>query len=174
MPKQFSKNCMKIGIDLHNLSLKTDSNVRTGIQQVVFNLLEAQYLLRNKTTNTPIELIPLPMLPKPPESWSRFPNLMDTNVNNSSFVLKSVSEELGVPLQELWNDKTMEDGQNWTEEKFYKIVSSLDWLVFIPLSEFRHVAEEAKRLNPSLRIAVLVYDIVALIRTELVVDGMPH
>ena len=165
---------MKIGIDLHNLSLKTDSIVRTGIQQVVFNLLEAQYLLRNKTTNTPIELIPIPMLPKPPESWSRFTNLMDTNVNNSSFVLKSVSEELEVPLHELWNDKTIEDEQNWTEEKFYKIVSNLDWLVFIPLSEFRHVAEEAKRINPSLRIAVIVYDIVALIRTELVADGMPH
>ena len=156
---------MKIGIDLHNLSLKTDSIVRTGIQQVVFNLLEAQYLLRNKTTNTPIELIPLPMLPKPPESWSRFTNLMDTNVTNSTFILNSVSEELGVPSNKLWNDKKMEDDQNWTEEKFYKIVSTLDWLVFIPLSEFRHVAEEAKRLNPSLIIAVLVYDIVALIRT---------
>ena len=173
-PNHFKTENVKIGIDLHNLSLKTDSNVRTGIQQVVFNLLEAQYLMRNKTKNIPIELIPIPMLPKPPESWSRFTNLMDTNVNNSSFVLKSVSEELGVPLQELWNDKTMEDSQNWTEEKFYKIVSTLDWLVFIPLGEFRHVAEEAKRLNPSLRIAVLVYDIVALIRTELVADGMPH
>ena len=165
---------MKIGIDLHNLSLKTDSIVRTGIQQVVLNLLEAQYLLRNKTTNTPIELIPLPMLPKPPESWSRFPNLMDTNVNNSSFVLKSVSEELGVTLQDLWNDKSMEDGQNWTEEKFYKIVSTLDWLVFIPLSEFRHVAEESKRLKPSLRIAVFVHDLIPLILPELVAEGMPN
>ena len=165
---------MKIGLDLHNLSLKTDSIVRTGIQQVVFNLLEAQYLLRKKTTNSQIELVPLPMLPKPPKSWSRFTNLMDTNVNNSSFVLKSAGEELGFPLQELWNDETMEDAQTWTEEKFYKIVSSLDWLVFIPLSEFRHVAEEAKRLNPSLRIAVLVYDMAAMIRPELVADGMPH
>ena len=34
----------------------------------------------------------------------------------------------------------IKDGQNWTEEKFYKIISTLDWLVFIPLSEFRHVA----------------------------------
>ena len=118
---------MKIGIDLHNLSLKTDSVVRTGIQQVVFNLLESQYLFRKKSTNTHIELIPLPMLPKPPESWSRFTNLMDTNVNNSSFVLKSVSEELGVPLKELWNDKTMEDSQNWTEEKFYKIISCISF-----------------------------------------------
>ena len=92
-PNHFKTGNVKIGIDLHNLSLKTDSNVRTGIQQVVFNLLEAQYLLRNKTKNTPIELIPLPMLPKHSESWSFFPNLMDTNVNNSSFVLKSVSEE---------------------------------------------------------------------------------
>ena len=84
---------MKIGIDLHNLSLKTDSIVRTGIQQVVFNLLEAQYFLRIKKFNNHIELIPIPLLPKPPESWTRFPNLMDTNVNNSPFVLKSVSKE---------------------------------------------------------------------------------
>ena len=115
MPKHFRKASVKIGLDLHNLSLKTDSIVRTGIQQVVFNLLEAQYLLRKKTTNSQIELVPLPMLPKPPESWSRFPNLMDTNVNNSSFVLKSAGEELGIPIQELWNDETMEDAQTWTQ-----------------------------------------------------------
>ncbi len=120
------------------------------------------------------ELIPLPLLPKPTESWSRFPDLMDTNVNNSSFVLKSVSKEMGIPLPELWNDKTMEDGQNWSEEKFYNIVSTLDWLIFVPLSEFRHVAEEAKRIKPNLRIAVFVHDLIPLIRPELVAGGMSN
>ena len=61
-PNHFRTGNVKIGIDLHNLSLKTDSNVRTGIQQVVFNLLEAQYLMRNKTKNIPIELTKLPKI----------------------------------------------------------------------------------------------------------------
>ena len=48
MTKHLRKASVKIGIDLHNLSTKPDSVVRTGIQQVVFNLLEAQNGLRKK------------------------------------------------------------------------------------------------------------------------------
>ena len=46
MTKHFRKASVKIGLDLHNLSTKADSVVRTGIQQVVFYLLEAQNGLR--------------------------------------------------------------------------------------------------------------------------------
>jgi len=79
---------------------------------------------------------------------------------------------LGIPLTELWNDPEMENAEPWSESKFFSKVVSLDWLVITPLSEFRYVAEEAKRRNPKLRIAVLVYDMVPLIQPELVADGM--
>ena len=48
MPNNYRKEKMKIGLDLHNLSTSSNSVVRTGIQQVVFNLLEAQYYLGEK------------------------------------------------------------------------------------------------------------------------------
>jgi len=88
MPEHYRNTSVKIGLDLHNLSTRTDSVVRTGIQQVVFNLLEAQYHLRSKIKQRRIEFVPLPMLPKPHNSWSRFKDLMDLNVNNSLQVLK--------------------------------------------------------------------------------------
>ena len=174
MPEHYRNTSVKIGLDLHNLSTRTDSVVRTGIQQVVFNLLEAQYHLRSKIKQRRIEFVPLPMLPKPHNSWSRFKDLMDLNVNNSLQVLKETSEELGIPLADLWNDDTMKKTQPWSEKKFYDIVTSLDWLVITPLSEFRHVVEEAKRHNPRLRVAVLIYDLVPLIRPNLVAAGMSN
>ena len=172
MPEHYRNTSVKIGLDLHNLSTRTDSVVRTGIQQVVFNLLEAQYHLRPKIRQPRIEFVPLPTLPKPHNSWSRFKDLMDLNVNNSPQVLKETSEELGIALSDLWNDDAMKDGQLWSEKKFYDVVASLDWLVILPLSEFRHVVEEAKRHNPRLRVAVLVYDLGPLIRPNLVAEGM--
>ena len=172
MPKHFRNASVKIGLDLHNLSTKPDSVVRTGIQQVVFNLLEAQYWQRKKMMEIQVEIVPLPLLPKPQATWSRFKNIMDTNVNSSQYVLKATSKELGIPLTELWNDPEMENAEPWSESKFFSKVVSLDWLVITPLSEFRYVAEEAKRRNPKLRIAVLVYDMVPLIQPELVADGM--
>ena len=172
MPEHYRNTSVKIGLDLHNLSTRTDSVVRTGIQQVVFSLLEAQYHIRPKIRQPRIEFVPLPTLPKPHNSWSRFKDLMDLNVNNSPQVLKETSEELGIALSDLWNDDAMKDGQLWSEKKFYDVVASLDWLVILPLSEFRHVVEEAKRHNPRLRVAVLVYDLVPLIRPNLVAEGM--
>ena len=77
-------------------------------------------------------------------------------------------------MTELWNDPEMENAEPWSESKFFSKVVSLDWLVITPLSEFRYVAEEAKRRNPKLRIAVLVYDMVPLIQPELVADGMSN
>ena len=172
MPEHYRNTSVKIGLDLHNLSTRTDSVVRTGIQQVVFNLLEAQFHIRSKIKQSRVEFVPLPMLPKPNNSWSRFKDLMDLNVNNSPQVLKETSEELGIPLSDLWNDDAMKDAQTWTQKKFYEVVASLDWLVIIPLSEFRHVVEEAKRHNPRLRVAVFVHDLGPLIRPNLVADGM--
>ena len=172
MPEHFRNTSVKIGLDLHNLSTRTDSVVRTGIQQVVFNFLEAQFHIRSKIKQSRVEFVPLPMLPKPNNSWSRFKDLMDLNVNNSAQVLKETSEELGIDLSDLWNDDAMKDSQTWSQKKFYEVVASLDWLVIIPLSEFRHVVEEAKRHNPRLRVAVLVYDLVPLIRPNLVAEGM--
>ncbi len=172
MPKHFIKASVKIGLDLHNLSTKSDSIVRTGIQQVVFNLLDAQYWQRKEMNEMQIEFVPLPLLPKPQDTWSRFKDIRDTNVNSSRYVLTATSKELGIPLTELWNDPEMENAEPWSEEKFFSKVVSLDWLVITPLSEFRYVAEEAKRRNPKLRIAVLVYDMVPLIQSDLVADGM--
>jgi|GEM_PF-2749495 glycosyltransferase involved in cell wall biosynthesis len=172
MPNNYRKAKVKIGLDLHNLSTSVDSVVRTGIQQVVFNLLEAQYYLGEKMENRNIELVPLPLIPKPRKEYTRFTNLMDTNVNSSQLILEATSKELGIPLTELWNDPEMENGEPWSEAKFFSKVVSLDWLVITPLSEFRYVAEEAKRRNPKLRIAVLVYDMVPLIQPDLVADGM--
>ena len=172
MTKHFRKTSVKIGLDLHNLSTKADSVVRTGIQQVVFYLLEAQNGLRKIMMEKQVEFVPLPLLPKPEATWSRFKNIMDTNVNSSHYVLLETSKELGIPLTELWNDPEMETAEPWSDSKFFEKVVSLDWLVITPLSEFRYVAEEAKRRNPKLRVAVLVYDMVPLIRPDLVADGM--
>ena len=172
MPKHFIKASVKIGLDLHNLSTKSNSVVRTGIQQVVFNLLEAQYWQRKKMKAMNFEVVPLPLLPKPQGTWSRFKDINDMNMNSSPFILKATSMELGIPLTELWNDPEMENAEPWSESKFFSKVITLDWLVITPLSEFRYVAEEAKRRNPKLRIAVLVYDMVPLIQPELVADGM--
>ena len=72
MPEHYRNTSVKIGLDLHNLSTVTDSVVRTGIQQVVFNLLEAQYRIRPKIRPHRVEFVPLPTLPKPHNSWSRF------------------------------------------------------------------------------------------------------
>jgi hypothetical protein len=122
--------------------------------------------------NRNIELVPLPIIPKPRTEYTRFANIMDTNINSSQYVLAETSKELGIPLTDLWNDPEMENGEPWSEAKFFSKVVTLDWLVITPLSEFRYIAEEAKRRNPKLRIAVLVYDMVPLIQPDLVADGM--
>ena len=174
MPEHYRNTSVKIGLDLHNLSTRTDSVVRTGIQQVVFNLLEAQYHIRSKFKQIRIEFVPLPMLPKPHNSWSRFKDLMDLNVNSTFQVLKETSEELGIDLADLWHEDIKQNVYPWSEKKFYDVVASLDWLIIIPLSEFRHVAEEAKRHNPSLRVAVFVHDLVPLIIPNMVAEGMSN
>ena len=117
MPEHYRNTSVKIGLDLHNLSTRTDSVVRSGIQQVVFNLLKAQYHLRSKIKQRRIEFVPLPMLPKPHNSWSRFKDLMDLNVNSSPQVLKATSEELDISLTDLWNDDAMKASQPWSEKK---------------------------------------------------------
>ena len=171
MPKIFKKSRIKVGLDLHNLSTRIDAVVRTGIQQVVFNLLKAQFNIRKGDTMPEITLVPLPMLPLS-KSHSFFHDLKPTHLNNSELTLTQSAEELQIPISELW-DESAQNSLLWSEHHYYETVSKLDWLIITGLCVFRHVVRHLKRLNPKLRIALLIYDLIPMVRPELTVKGMP-
>lgn len=162
---------VKIGVDLHNLSTRPDSSLRTGIQQVVFALLRSQHRLRQSFSDLNIELRPLPMLPLYYVD-SRFTNLSPSHLNNSTVVLEEVSRELCCSPVQLWSGGLDETCKNWSDDYFYDVCSDLDWLIITGLCEFRHIAEKLKKRNPKLKIAVLVYDLGPVKRPELVAHGM--
>lgn len=148
---------MKIAIDLHNLSTVSTEVIRTGIQQVVFNLLKSTYHLRNTFEN--IEIIPIPYLP-----YYRQGSLRTTQVNNSNSVLEQTAEEIGVDIHQLWG----RDPRNWDDEKFYEVLKDVDYYIITGLCEFRHVALQL----PQLKIAALLHDLGPIRRPELVESGM--
>ena len=90
------QNKISIGLDLHNLSTVHDKVVRTGIQQVVFYLLEAQQWLRNESHSSNVEIVPLPMLPWSETPDTTFSDIHPTHVNNSLLVLQETANELNI------------------------------------------------------------------------------
>ena len=96
------QNKISIGLDLHNLSTVHDKVVRTGIQQVVFYLLEAQNGLRIESHSSNVEIVPLPMLPWSEAPDTIFSDLQPAHVNNSSIVLQETAIELNIsPKKEI-------------------------------------------------------------------------
>jgi glycosyltransferase involved in cell wall biosynthesis len=162
---------IRIGLDLHNLSTRADLSLRTGIQQVIFALLDSQFRMRGELDLGGIELLPLPMLPLH-FGKSSFSNLSPSHVNNSNLVLEEVASELNLDSKSLWLNAIGSENKNWTDEDFYRSCANLDWLIITGLCEFRHIGEKLKAINPGLKIAVLVYDLGPIKRPELVAEGM--
>ena len=167
------QNKISIGLDLHNLSTVHDKVVRTGIQQVVFYLLEAQQWLRNESHSSNVEIVPLPMLPWSEAPDTTFSDIHPSHVNNSLLVLQETANELNIIPKILWRSEEFNEETLWTEDNYYSVVRDLDWLIITGLCEFRHVAEIIHRINPKLRIAVLVYDLIPFLRPELTDRGVP-
>ena len=174
---------MRIGIDLHNLSTVPHKIVRTGIQQVVFNILEAQHwfranpadslvLLNNLNSQIP-EIVPLPYLPLSVDITTCHKNVYPTHVNCSPEVLSQTARELGESVNTLFGSK-LENLDCKDETRFYEEASSLDWIIITGLCEFRHVIERIKQTNPRIKVAVLVYDLIPLVQPHLTVAGMPQ
>lgn len=161
---------MKVGIDFHNLSTVPDRVIRTGIQQVVFYLLDAQHWLRHNA-KLDIEIVPLPTLPHNTLETS-FSESKPTHVSNSWKVLTETASELGVKVNELWNTEFSNES-NWSEERFYESVRDLDWFLVTGLCDFRAVNEKMKSFNPELKTAVFVYDLIPSVVPQLTVRGMP-
>ncbi|MBF0442131.1 MAG: glycosyltransferase [Oligoflexales bacterium] len=162
---------LRIGLDLHNLSARDDAIVRTGIQQVVFHLLSAQYRFRKKSMDESVEIIPLPMLPFK-VGRSRFSDIVPLHGNSTPFVLSETEKEFGVPREDLWADDPSPDGTRWKQSKFYRVAATLDWIIFTGLCDFRFMIEEIRRFNPKIKVAVLIYDLIPLILPETTAKGM--
>ena len=167
------QNKIRIGLDLHNLSTVHEKVIRTGIQQVVFYLLEAQHWLRVESHSSNVEIVPLPMLPWSEAPDTIFSDLQPAHVNNSSTVLQETAIELNIPPKILWSSEEFNEETLWTEDNYYSVVRDLDWLIITGLCEFRHVAEILRRINPKVRFAVLVYDLIPFLRPELTDGGVP-
>lgn len=164
---------LRVGIELHNLSTQPDSVIRTGIQQVIFNLLEAQHWARESKQAETFEIVPIPMMPLKSRTKT-FKDLDPCHLNSSPMVLRAASEELKLPMGSLWAGGVDDQGSPWSDQRFYETLATLDWLVVTGLCEFRHTIERAKLANPKLRVAVLVYDLIPFIRPELTAFGMPE
>ncbi len=162
---------MKIGLDCHNLSTIPSKMLRTGIQQVVYNLLLAQYETRSALNAENIEIVPLPFLPK---SYSRIPHRkIDINyINNSSIVLRQTSEELNIRPGDLWTNLVKDDYTLFSDDDFYSVAQNCDWIIITGLCDFRHVAYKLKLLNPKIKFAALIYDLIPILRPEVTVPGM--
>ncbi|SVE39095.1 uncharacterized protein METZ01_LOCUS491949, partial [marine metagenome] len=122
------QNKIRIGIDLHNLSTVHEKVVRTGIQQVVFYLLEAQHWLRNDSHSSNVEIVPLPMLPWSAAPDTTFPDIHPAHVNNSLLVLQETANELNIIPKILWRSEEFNEETLWTEDNYYSAVRDLDWL----------------------------------------------
>ena len=168
------QNKIRIGLDLHNLSTVHDKVIRTGIQQVVFYLLEAQHWLRIESHSSNVDIVPLPMLPWREVPDTIFSDIHPAHVNNSLIVLQETAYELNIIPEKLWNSEEFNEEILWTEDNYYSVVKDLDWLIITGLCEFRHVAEIIRRINPKIRIAVLVYDLIPFLRPELTDRGVPR
>ena len=167
------QNKIRIGLDLHNLSTVQEKVIRTGIQQVVFYLLEAQHSLRIESNSHNEDIVPLPMLPWSEASDTIFSDIHPAHVNNSLIVLQETANELNIIPKILWSTNEFNEETLWTEDNYYSVVRDLDWLIITGVCEFRHVAEIIHRINPMLRIAVLVYDLIPFLRPELTDRGVP-
>jgi len=168
------QNKIRIGLDLHNLSTVHEKVIRTGIQQVVFYLLEAQNGLRVESHFSNVEIVPLPILPWSEAPDTIFSDLQPAHVNNSSTVLQETAMELNVFSKILWSSEEFKEETLWTEDNYYSVVRNLDWLIITGVCEFRHVVEIIRRENPKVRIAVLVYDLIPFLRPELTDRGLPN
>jgi len=103
-----------------------------------------------------------------------FSDIHPAHVNNSLIVLQETAYELNIIPEKLWNSEEFNEETLWTEDNYYSVVKDLDWLIITGLCEFRHVAEIIRRINPKIRIAVLVYDLIPFLRPELTDRGVPR
>ncbi len=168
------QNKIRIGLDLHNLSTAHEKVIRTGIQQVVFYLLEAQHSLRIESNSHNVDIVPLPMLPWSEAPDTIFSDIHPAHVNNSLIVLQETANELNIIPKTLWRTDEFNEETLWTEDNYYSVIKDLDWLIITGVCEFRHVAEITRRINPKIRIAILVYDLIPFLRPELTDRGVPR
>jgi glycosyltransferase involved in cell wall biosynthesis len=161
---------LRIAIDCHNLSTRHDKLLKTGIQQVVSNILQASLDYDDKAC----ELVMLPWLPLS-GAEAVYPDLKPTHVNNSPLVLEAIKSEFGTEKHEdIWGfDPTCQSSEA-SDKAFYEALCSCDWYIVTGLCEFRHAVHKAKQYNPALKVAVLVHDIVPITQPSLVAKGMPE
>ena len=123
------QNKISIGLDLHNLSTVHEKVIRTGIQQVVFYLLEAQHSLRIDSNSHNVDIVPLPMLPWSEAPDTIFSDIHPAHVNNSLIVLQDTAYELNIIPKILWSTDEFNEETLWTEDNYYSVVRDLDWLI---------------------------------------------
>ena len=159
---------LKIGLDIHNLSTDKNTVVRTGIQNVVFQVLKHLPIVKKK--NTHIDFVLLPFFPE--NSSTSFLNILPIQDNNSMLVLEESFLEIGEDINNHFDQEDVKTKRVLTEGYFYEKTKDIDWLIILSLLDARNIIHTIKRYNPTIKIAILVYDIIPYLYTEFTAEKM--
>ena len=164
---------LRIAVSFHNLSSKKDCVRRTGINQVVFNALDAA-VANNRTD---IELVPLFNIPD--FQKEKPDDFIFTHDNASRLVIEAALKEIGVKLYEAkrkWPvlDSVWEEGANSKKHvaAFKRELKKCDLFFETALVDNRHIINWAKKKHPNLRFGACLHDFSPVVCPQYVDAGI--
>jgi glycosyltransferase involved in cell wall biosynthesis len=161
---------MKIGIDLHNLSVDPIAWKKTGVQEVVFQILLGLRHLKSQHFKTDLQFVALPYLPK--RSLAPNTTCRPVHLNNSKVVIDQIASALNTPDSILFDSQWPWESEAACEEKFYSIMPTLDWILITGICDFRQIAYKSDHFRFKTRFAVLVHDLISVKYPEVTGKGM--
>jgi len=146
-----------IGVDVTNLSVSPDKWVRTGIQEVIYQVLCEGHKLRSRYPDA--HFIFLPFLTR------RFGGLMDGILampypNNPVPILKRVEEDFGLSSAEIWGFDLKSYGYELTHEQINEILMACDHIHIQALLNIDPMISELRAMGARATVSATLYDVV--------------
>ena len=163
-------NRLKICVDLHNLSIETNKLLKTGIQEVTFQILKSLALLRAEFTHN-VEIIALPVLPSSEKYFKEFEATCTCSPKVLQQVEQVIRRETGMSGNELWGFDLNTMNYKITSMDFGRLVSDADWFFVTSQYDIRRCYKKLKKSSPNVNISYLVYDLIPTLFPELVAKG---
>ncbi|MBT3716506.1 MAG: glycosyltransferase, partial [Deltaproteobacteria bacterium] len=158
---------LKICIEIHNLSIDNQHLIKTGIQEVNFQLLKSIAQLKAELADI-VEIVLIPTIVESRQYFSRY----RTTFNCSPTVLRQVEMEIGLSGKDLWGFDLASMNYKINLRNFKKLVSNADWFFVTSQYDIRRCYKALKESAPNVKISYLVYDLIPTLFPELVAKGL--
>lgn len=166
---------MKIALDIHNLSATSDRILRTGIQELVFQLFKSSC----EFSHPDIEILPIPWLPK--TNYGNVLGYKPEHFLSPPHIVRETIRELGYSEDNLFKrwpwlrGFLSEDLNAFRKDRlFFHLLNQCDIFFEPALSDTRHVQFWMRRWNKKIRFGQHIHDLGPILYPEFVREGMSY